>query len=80
MRAIYWSGVRFVCINNNLNMPMHQMSTPNNADDFCRAMKKENVRKYYNPKKQTLSLILQFACSYHVEKKLPESLSGLVLN
>jgi hypothetical protein len=37
-------------------------------------------RQILNPKKQTLSFIKQFACSYHVEKKMPQSLNAMVLN
>jgi hypothetical protein len=32
------------------------------------------------PSRQTLSFIKQFACSYHVEKGLPFTLSGMVMN
>jgi hypothetical protein len=33
-----------------------------------------------NPKKQTLSFVKQFARSYHLEKKLPPALNGMILN
>ena len=32
------------------------------------------------PKAQTLNFIKQFACAYHVEKKLPMPLASIILN
>ncbi|GHU84650.1 hypothetical protein FACS189415_8080 [Bacteroidia bacterium] len=37
-------------------------------------------RRILHPKKQTLSLIKQFAGSYHVEKKMPQTLNAMVLS
>ncbi|MDR0733445.1 MAG: hypothetical protein LBF08_05230 [Dysgonamonadaceae bacterium] len=33
-----------------------------------------------NPGKQTIFAVRQFAYAYHVEKKLPQTLNGLILN
>jgi hypothetical protein len=33
-----------------------------------------------NPSKRNISVIRQFARSYHVENRLPHSLSGIILN
>jgi hypothetical protein len=43
-------------------------------------MEKETPQRHLNPKKETLALIMQFACVYHVEKKMPVRLSELILN
>ena len=59
---------------------MSRISTPNEWKDYCNEMKKEHVPVYREPRKQTMALIMQFARSYHVEKKVPSALSGLVLS
>ncbi|GHT70675.1 hypothetical protein FACS1894155_05820 [Bacteroidia bacterium] len=63
-----------------MKTPMSQISTPNEWKDYCDAMKKEKCRVYKDPRKQTMALIMQFARTYHVEKNLPASLSGYVIN
>jgi hypothetical protein len=60
---------------------MYQKFTPENADEYCFVMeKKRATAQQLSPKKETLALIMQFACIYHVEKKLPARLSGIFLN
>ena len=61
-------------------MPMYQKSTQNEPTDCCNVVKKETVSGLLNPKKETLALIMQFACAYHVEKRLPGALSGMLIN
>jgi hypothetical protein len=43
-------------------------------------MEKEVVSHYLKPRKETLAVIMQFACAYYVEKKLPARLSEMILN
>jgi len=59
---------------------MSQISTPEEWKDYCEAMKSERVHICKEPRKQTIAMVMQFARSYHVERKLPVSLSGYVLN
>lgn len=59
---------------------MNKKSTPNEHNDCCSTLKSKKEQMGKGPGKQTLSLILQFAYSYHVEKKLPAAMSGMVLN
>ena len=60
---------------------MYYKFTQTELDDYCHVMEKWNVRyRQVNPRKETLALIRQFACAYHVEKKLPARLSGIILN
>ena len=59
---------------------MSQISTPEEWKDYCDAMKAERVRIGKEPRKQTIAMVMQFARSYHVERRLPMSLSGYVLN
>lgn len=59
---------------------MNQLSTSKKYDKFCDEMKSENLQMIELPSKRTIDFILQFSKTYHVEKKLPSNLSGLVLN
>jgi hypothetical protein len=59
---------------------MYQKFTQEKSDDYCKIVKKEKSSESLNPGKATLAFIMQFACSYHVEKKLPAPLSGMILN
>ncbi len=59
---------------------MSRISTPEEWKDYCDAMKREKVYICKEPRKQTIAMVMQFARSYHVEKQLPASLSGYVLN
>ncbi len=60
---------------------MSRISTPNEWKEYCNAMKKDGcVRAQVEPGKKSLSLIIQFAHSYRVEKKLPACISGYVIN
>jgi hypothetical protein len=61
-------------------MPMYQKITQEESTDYCKIVRKERNSGSLNPGTTTLALIMQFACSYHVEKSLPASLSGMVLN
>ena len=57
---------------------MSQKITPSQKD--CFFVMNEEKRTQVNPSKKSLKFILQFAHSYHVEKALPPSLFGMVLN
>jgi hypothetical protein len=59
---------------------MYQKFTPDDTDEYCHVMEKGNRMRHLNPQKETLALIMQFACAYHVEKKLPARLSEIILN
>jgi hypothetical protein len=59
---------------------MYQKFTSDNSLECCNVMEKETTFRYLNPRKETLALIMQFACAYHVEKKLPARLSEIILN
>ncbi len=59
---------------------MSRISTPEEWKDYCDAMKREKVHICKEPRKQTMAVVMQFARSYHVEKQLPASMSGYVLN
>lgn len=58
-------------------MPMRQKITSEKARTFS-AMSESKTKE--NPRKDTLSFIRQFAYSYHVEKTLPASLAGMIIN
>ena len=58
---------------------MDQYCTPEDEDNYRCFITKEK-RKLQVPGKLTMNFIMQFACVYHVEKKLPLDLSGFVLN
>ena len=59
---------------------MEHVSTPNNSKKV-EVVKKDKKLDLYAPGKQTLSLIMQFAAAYHVEKDLSlNSLSEMILN
>ena len=57
---------------------MNQKSTPSETRNYH--VVSGNTVNILNPGKKTLSFIKQFAYSYHVEKKLPTALAGMVLN
>ena len=59
---------------------MYQKFTQDNSDDYCHVMEKDIPYRQLNPRKETVALIMQFAGAYHVEKKLPKRMSGLILN
>jgi hypothetical protein len=59
---------------------MYQKTTQEKPADYCEMMKKENVSRQLNPRRETLAFITQFSYSYHVEKKLPVPLSAMILN
>ena len=58
---------------------MPQKITPNQTEN-CYSFMNEKKRSRISPSPRSLAFILQFAHSYHVEKKLPSSLAGMVLN
>ncbi|MDR0799359.1 MAG: hypothetical protein LBN18_06345 [Dysgonamonadaceae bacterium] len=57
---------------------MYQKSTPD--EYYYRTSETENDTMYYEPQQDTVTWLMQFACVYHVEKGLPGSLSGIILN
>jgi len=59
---------------------MYQKSTQARSDEYCHVMEKDIPFRHLNPRKETLALIMQFAGAYHVEKRLPACLSGIILN
>ena len=59
---------------------MYQKFTQGNLNQCCHIMEKDIPFEDLNPRKETLALIMQFAGAYHVEKKLPARLSGIILN
>jgi len=62
------------------DLPMYRKFTQKVNDNDCRIAQKIKMSKPMSPRKETLSFLMQFSRSYHVEKELPESLSGMVLN
>lgn len=60
-------------------LPMNQKITHQETRDFFSIVNNEDVR-VLNPGKQVICLVRQFAYAYHVEKKLPQTLSGIILN
>lgn len=58
---------------------MPQKITPDQTKN-CYSVMNEKKRSGMNPSKRSLAFILQFAHSYHAEKKLSPSLSGMILN
>jgi len=59
---------------------MEHVSTPNECKKI-KMVRKDKVLGSYAPSKQSLSLIMQFAAAYHVEKDLAlRSLSEIILN
>ena len=59
---------------------MYQKFTQDDSDEYCHVMETHMPVRQLNPRKETVALIMQFACAYHVEKKLPTRLSGIILN
>lgn len=61
-------------------LPMKHVSTTNECKKTD-VVKKSNKPDLYAPSKRSLSLIMQFAAAYHVEKKLSlDTLSEVILN
>jgi|GEM_PF-3950237 hypothetical protein len=58
---------------------MPQKITPDQTKD-CFPVMNEKKRSKLNPSEKSISFLLQFARSYHVEKKLVPSLGGMILN
>lgn len=50
------------------------------TDYFSPVIDDDNEKMQLEPKTETISFLRQFARSYHIEKRLPSSLGGLVLN
>jgi hypothetical protein len=60
---------------------MDQRSTQKKSEKLnCSLLDEEIVFNILNPQKETLAFIMQFASSYHVEKRLPLELSEMILN
>ena len=59
---------------------MYQKSTQKHSEEYCQVMGHDVLFRPLNPRKDTLTLIMQFAAAYHVEKKLSARLSGIILN
>jgi hypothetical protein len=59
---------------------MYQRATQEKSIECCKIVKKEPISGLLNPSKETLTFVMQFARVYHVEKQLPASISGLILN
>lgn len=59
---------------------MYQKSTQEKVNDSYKVLKEKDVKEILVPTEDTLAYIMQFASVYHVEKKLPDSLSGMILN
>jgi len=59
---------------------MYQKFTQKQPDEYCYVMEKVLPYRQLNPRKETVALIMQFAGVYHVEKKLPVRISGIILN
>jgi hypothetical protein len=59
---------------------MYQKFTQKDSDEYCHVAEKDIPFRQLNPRKETMTLIMQFACAYHVEKKMPARLSGIILN
>jgi hypothetical protein len=57
---------------------MPQKITPDQTKDCCPVMNEKKSK--LNPSGKSISFLLQFARSYHVEKKLVPSLGGMILN
>lgn len=58
---------------------MNQKFTQQESKDFISVID-NMVTKELNPRKHVLFFIRQFACAYHVESKLPQTLNGIILN
>jgi hypothetical protein len=59
---------------------MYQKFTRERPDEYCDVIKEKESFGFLSPKKETIAFIMQFAYTYHVEKKLPVELSGMILN
>ena len=58
---------------------MHRKTTQKTANNFANVLQ-DGKEKRLNPTQGTLTFVMQFAYTYHVEEKLPASLSGIMLN
>jgi hypothetical protein len=59
---------------------MYQKTTQETPDECCNVMNEKKSSRFLNPRQETLAFIMQFACAYHVEKKLPLRMAGMLLN
>jgi hypothetical protein len=61
---------------------MYQKSTQKKTEKSgCNVMDEGKiVLNILNPQKKTLAFIMQFACSYYVEERLPFEISEMILN
>jgi hypothetical protein len=60
---------------------MNQKSTQKKSKSLkCNVLEGEMAFNVLNPRKETLALVMQFACSCYVEKKLPLEISTMILN
>jgi len=59
---------------------MYQKFTQERTKECCSVMKEEKSLSFFAPRKETVGFVMQFAYTYHAEKKLPAHLSGMVLN
>jgi len=59
---------------------MYQKFTQQKSEDYLHVMNEDENHDSFVPTKKTLSFISQFARTYHVEKGLPLSMSGIILN
>jgi hypothetical protein len=58
---------------------MNQKFTHQKTAGFFSAIDNKDTKKL-NPAKQSVFLVRQFAHAYHVEKTLPQTLNGIILN
>lgn len=58
---------------------MNQKFTHQETRDFFSTVNNGDIRAL-RPGKHVICLVRQFAYAYHVEKKLPQTLSGIILN
>ncbi|MDR0682899.1 MAG: hypothetical protein LBG15_13785 [Dysgonamonadaceae bacterium] len=60
---------------------MYHKSTQKNSEEWdCSLGDEKIVFNILNPQKKTLTFIMQFACAYHVENRLPLEMSEMILN
>jgi hypothetical protein len=60
-------------------LPMSRKFTHQETTDFFSVIDGESMKEL-NPGKQITFLIRQFAYTYHIEKKLPQTLNEIILN
>jgi hypothetical protein len=60
---------------------MYQKSTQKKLEESnCNVLDEKIAFNILSPRRETLAFIMQFACSYHVEKRLPLEMSEMILN